>query len=152
MTISSRAHYAIKAMLNLAFQMPNPVSLTSLAKKLDISLSYLEQIFALLRKNNLVKGVRGPGGGYVLGKPTEVITIADIVSAIDVNRKTAADFNGQPQSATLMAWGLLENKVPAAPKTRRRRVFYSFAVPDVCDCQASISINTRLTTGISALI
>jgi len=111
MTISSRAHYAIKAMLNLAFQMPNPVSLTSLAKKLDISLSYLEQIFALLRKNNLVKGVRGPGGGYVLGKPTEVITIADIVSAIDVNRKTAADFNGQPQSATLMAWGLLENKV-----------------------------------------
>jgi len=111
MTISSRAHYAIKAMLNLAFQMPNPVSLTSLAKKLDISLSYLEQIFALLRKNNLVKGVRGPGGGYVLGKPTEVITIAEIVSAIDVNRKTAADFNGQPQSATLMAWGLLENKV-----------------------------------------
>jgi len=111
MTISSRAHYAIKAMLNLAFQMPNPVSLTSLAKKLDISLSYLEQIFALLRKNNLVKGVRGPGGGYVLGKPTEVITIADIVSAIDINRKTAADFNGQPQSATLMAWGLLENKV-----------------------------------------
>ncbi len=111
MTISSRAHYAIKAMLNLAFQMPNPVSLTSLAKKLDISLSYLEQIFALLRKNNLVKGVRGPGGGYVLGKPTEVITIAEIVSAIDVNRKTAADFNGQPQSATLLAWGLLENKV-----------------------------------------
>lgn len=111
MTISSRAHYAIKAMLNLAFQMPTPVSLTSLAKKLDISLSYLEQIFALLRKNNLVKGVRGPGGGYVLGKPTEVITIADIVSAIDINRKTAADFNGQPQSATLMAWGLLENKV-----------------------------------------
>lgn len=111
MTISSRAHYAIKAMLNLAFQMPNPVSLTSLAKKLDISLSYLEQIFALLRKNNLVKGVRGPGGGYVLGKPTEVITISDIVSAIDVNRKTAADFHGQPQSTTLMAWGILENKV-----------------------------------------
>ena len=111
MTISSRAHYAIKAMLNLAFQMPNPVSLTSLAKKLDISLSYLEQIFALLRKNNLVKGVRGPGGGYVLGKPSEVISVAEIVSAIDVNRKTAADFNGQPQSATLYAWGLLEQKV-----------------------------------------
>jgi len=111
MTISSRAHYAIKAMLNLAFQMPNPVSLTSLAKKLDISLSYLEQIFALLRKKNLVKGVRGPGGGYVLGKPSEAITIADIVSAIDVNRKTAADLRGQPQSATIMAWGVLENKV-----------------------------------------
>ena len=111
MTISSRAHYAIKAMLNLAFQMPNPVSLTSLAKKLDISLSYLEQIFALLRKNDLVKGVRGPGGGYVLGKPTEVITVSDIVSAIDVNRKTAADFNGAPQSATMVAWGVLESKV-----------------------------------------
>lgn len=111
MTISSRAHYAIKAMLNLAFQMPNPVSLTSLAKKLDISLSYLEQIFALLRKKSLVKGVRGPGGGYVLGKPSETITIADIVAAIDVNRKTAADFKGQPQSATLMAWGVLETRV-----------------------------------------
>ena len=111
MTISSRAHYAIKAMLNLAFQMPSPVSLTSLAKKLDISLSYLEQIFALLRKNNLVKGVRGPCGGYVLGKPSEVITIADIVQAIDINRKTAADFNGKPQSATMFAWGVLEQRV-----------------------------------------
>ena len=111
MTISSRAHYAIKAMLNLAFQMPNPVSLTSVVKKLDISLSYLEQIFALLRKNNLVKGVRGPGGGYVLGKPSEVIVIAEIVSAIDINRKTAADFHGQPQSATLFAWGVLESRV-----------------------------------------
>ncbi len=111
MTISSRAHYAIKAMLNLAFQMPNPVSLTSLANKLDISLSYLEQIFALLRKNNLVKGVRGPGGGYVLGKPSEAITIADIVQSIDINRKTAADFSGQPKSATMFAWGVLETRV-----------------------------------------
>jgi Rrf2 family iron-sulfur cluster assembly transcriptional regulator len=111
MTISSRAHYAIKAMLNLAFQMPNPVSLTSLAKKLDISLSYLEQIFALLRKNNLVKGVRGPGGGYVLGKPNEVITVAEIVSAIDVNRKTASAPSGQSQSSTYAAWGVLENRI-----------------------------------------
>lgn len=111
MTISSRAHYAIKAMLNLAFQMPNPVSLTALAKKLDISLSYLEQIFALLRRHNLVKGVRGPGGGYVLGKPTEIITVADIVSAIDVNRKTSAAAHGQPQTATMLAWGMLENKI-----------------------------------------
>ena len=111
MTISSRAHYAIKAMLNLAFQLPNPVSLTALAKKLDISLSYLEQIFALLRRHHLVKGVRGPGGGYVLGKPTEIITVADIVTAIDVNRKTAATASTQPQTATMMAWGLLENKI-----------------------------------------
>lgn len=111
MTISSRAHYAIKAMLNLAFQLPNPVSLTALAKTLDISLSYLEQIFALLRRHHLVKGVRGPGGGYILGKPTELITIADIVTAIDVNRKTAATAQGQPQSATIMAWGALEAKI-----------------------------------------
>ncbi|MBI3561710.1 MAG: Rrf2 family transcriptional regulator [Gammaproteobacteria bacterium] len=110
MTISSRAHYAIKAMLNLAFQVPNPVSLTALAKKLDISLSYLEQIFALLRRHHLVKGVRGPGGGYVLGKPTEVITVADVVTAIDVNRKTSAS-HGHPQSATLLAWGMLESKI-----------------------------------------
>lgn len=111
MTISSRAHYAIKAMLNLAFQMPSPVSLTALAKKLDISLSYLEQIFALLRQNRLVKGVRGPGGGYVLGKPTEAITVADIITAIDVNRKTSANNHGRTQSATMVAWGLLENKI-----------------------------------------
>ncbi len=111
MTISSRAHYAIKGMLNLAFQMPNPVSLTALAKKLDISLSYLEQIFALLRQNQLVKGVRGPGGGYVLGKPTEAITVADIIMAIDVNRKTSANNHGRLQSATMVAWGLLENKI-----------------------------------------
>lgn len=83
MTITSRSQLAIKAMLNLALAGPTPTSLTDLSRRLDISLSYLEQIFALLRKADLTKGVRGPGGGYVLSKQATEISIDDILTALN---------------------------------------------------------------------
>lgn len=84
MKLSTRGRYAVTAMLDLALhQQQRPVSLADIALCQNISLSYLEQLFARLRRAGLVKGVRGPGGGYRLGRDAERITVADIIMAVD---------------------------------------------------------------------
>jgi Rrf2 family iron-sulfur cluster assembly transcriptional regulator len=60
-----------------------PVSLADIAERQEISLSYLEQLFAKLRRNALVRSVRGPGGGYCLSRPAQDVRIADIILAVD---------------------------------------------------------------------
>jgi Rrf2 family iron-sulfur cluster assembly transcriptional regulator len=71
-------------MLDLAYHSEKrPVTLTDIAKRQDISLSYLEQLFARLRRAGMVEGVRGPGGGYQLSRNAELINIADIITAVD---------------------------------------------------------------------
>ena len=87
MKLSSRSVFAIKSMLELTFKDNSPISLPELSRTQNISLSYLEQIFAVLRKEGLAKSTRGPGGGYKLGKAPTDITVADIVKAIE-ERKT----------------------------------------------------------------
>ncbi|MBH44192.1 MAG: hypothetical protein CMD88_01875 [Gammaproteobacteria bacterium] len=83
MKLSAKGSYAIKAMLNIAMNSSKePKTLLEIAKYQGISLSYLEQLFALLRKNNLVSGVRGPGGGYKLSAAPEQISVAQIIKAI----------------------------------------------------------------------
>ncbi len=85
MKLSTKGRYAVTAMLDLALN-SNPstrVTLADISEFQGISLSYLEQLFARLRKAKLVKGTRGPGGGYRLGKSADEISIADIISAID---------------------------------------------------------------------
>lgn len=72
------------AMMDLALHnQVGPVTLADISTCQDISLSYLEQLFAKLRQANLVKGVRGPGGGYRLARPANEITVADIITAVD---------------------------------------------------------------------
>ena len=84
MRLSRKGRFAITAMMNLALnEKKGPMTLTQLTHDQGISLSYLEQIFAQLRQENLVSGVRGPGGGYCLARPASDISISDIVSAID---------------------------------------------------------------------
>jgi Rrf2 family iron-sulfur cluster assembly transcriptional regulator len=71
-------------MLDLAFHsQAGPVTLAHISERQDISLSYLEQLFTRLRKHNLVRSTRGPGGGYSLSRPAESIDIAEIISAVD---------------------------------------------------------------------
>jgi Rrf2 family iron-sulfur cluster assembly transcriptional regulator len=82
MRISTKSRHAITAMLELAVQ-DRPVKLSIISENNAISLSYLEQIFASLRLKGLVKGQRGPGGGYVLGKQAAEISIAQIISSVD---------------------------------------------------------------------
>jgi Rrf2 family iron-sulfur cluster assembly transcriptional regulator len=84
MKLSTKGRYAVTAMLDLALNDgKNPVTLAEISQCQGISLSYLEQLFARLRKAGLVAGVRGPGGGYRLAREAQGITIADIIDAVD---------------------------------------------------------------------
>ena len=75
MKLTSKGRYAVTAMLDVALHSQvGPVSLSDISERQEISLSYLEQLFARLRKHGLVRSIRGPGGGYLLGK--EAITIS----------------------------------------------------------------------------
>ncbi len=84
MRLSTKGRYAVTAMLDLALNgQEGPVTLSDISENQGISLSYLEQLFAALRARKLVRGVRGPGGGYFLGRPADEISIADIICAVD---------------------------------------------------------------------
>jgi Rrf2 family iron-sulfur cluster assembly transcriptional regulator len=82
--LSTKGRYAVMAMVDLASASRGaPVALADIATRQEISLSYLEQLFAKLRKNGLVKSVRGPGGGYLLAHAMEQTRISDIILAVD---------------------------------------------------------------------
>lgn len=84
MKIGPKSQYAIKALLEIAKEEPDvPVTIQYLTDTLKISQSYLEQIFKKLKACDVVEGVRGPGGGYLLSKPSHQISIADIIDATE---------------------------------------------------------------------
>jgi Rrf2 family iron-sulfur cluster assembly transcriptional regulator len=84
MRLSTKGRYAVTAMLNLALNdSSKPVTLSEISDQQGISLSYLEQLFAALRHKKLVRGVRGPGGGYHLAMDSSKISVADIICAVD---------------------------------------------------------------------
>ena len=84
MRLTTKGRFAVTAILDLAMsQKGGPVSLAGISERQGISLSYLEQLFGKLRRNELVSSVRGPGGGYLLAKPLEDVSVADIIRAVD---------------------------------------------------------------------
>ena len=84
MKLTTKGRYAVTAMLDLAIHDGDgPVALADIAKRQGISLSYLEQLFARLRRGGLVRSVRGPGGGYQLGKDPDRIAVSDVIWAVD---------------------------------------------------------------------
>jgi Rrf2 family iron-sulfur cluster assembly transcriptional regulator len=86
MRLTAKGRYAVTAMLDLAVnQDEGPISLADISRRQGISLSYLEQLFAKLRKRNLVNSVRGPGGGYRLDREPSRIFVAEIVDSVDEN-------------------------------------------------------------------
>lgn len=89
MRLTTKGRFAVTAMLDLAINEvkdvtdTKPVTLAGISERQDISLSYLEQLFSRLRRQGLVKSIRGPGGGYNLAKSYTEISVADIISAVD---------------------------------------------------------------------
>jgi Rrf2 family iron-sulfur cluster assembly transcriptional regulator len=84
MRLSTKGRYAVTAMMDLAIhETHGPVPLSEVAVCQSISLSYLEQLFARLRRKGLVKSVRGVKGGYLLGRPASEITVADVFTAVE---------------------------------------------------------------------
>ena len=89
MKLTTKGRYAVMAMADLAsFQSDKPVSLNDISLRQNISLSYLEQLFAKLKNGKLVKSVRGPSGGYVLDKNPKEIKLSNIIFAVDEKVKT----------------------------------------------------------------
>lgn len=86
MKLTTKGRYAVTAMLDLGLRYgQGAVTLADIAKRQGISLSYLEQLFAKLRRTGLVNSVRGPGGGYTLAKEPSAISVAEIIHAINEN-------------------------------------------------------------------
>ncbi|WP_029935931.1 Fe-S cluster assembly transcriptional regulator IscR, partial [Thiomicrospira pelophila] len=84
MKLTSKGRYAVTAMIDIALnQDSGPITLALISQRQEISLSYLEQLFAKLKKSGLVKSARGPGGGYRLSREARAISISDIIHAVD---------------------------------------------------------------------
>ncbi len=89
---SSRSRYAVAALVDLAqSQTKRPVALSEIADRQSVSVSYLEQVFALLRQGGFVKSVRGPGGGYLLARTPDEIKVADVFTALAAAKSVGGD-------------------------------------------------------------
>ena len=99
MRLSTQSRYAVTSLLDLVMHSDEgPVSLADISVRQGISLSYLEQLFAKMRRNKLVVSTRGPGGGYSLGGSPEQVCIADVINAVDEEMQVADKdiANGSP--------------------------------------------------------
>ncbi len=97
MKLSTKGRYAVMALVDLAsVSSSQPISLADIAERQEISLSYLEQLFAKLRRGGLVNSVRGPGGGYLLAHGPRGTRISDIILAVDEPIRATRCTPGQP--------------------------------------------------------
>lgn len=95
MRLTSKGRYAVRAMLDLTMHSNgNPVRLQEISTRQNISLHYLEQLFRKLRNGQAVKSVRGPGGGYVLARQMDQISIKDVLDCVGENTNPAKDIVG----------------------------------------------------------
>lgn len=100
MRLTTKGRYAVTAILDLAFhQKDGPVSLAAISERQGISLSYLEQLFAKLRRNDVVNSTRGPGGGYKLKRTAEEISVSDVILAVDESCQLAPCDDGETSCA-----------------------------------------------------
>ena len=117
MRLTTKGRFAVTAMIDLASrQGGGPVTLNAISERQRISLSYLEQLFGRLRRCNLVKSVRGPGGGYRLVRDMDEITVTDIVLAVDEPLDATrcggrANCNNAAQCMTHDLWSSLNRRM-----------------------------------------
>ncbi len=117
MRLTTKGRYAVTAMLDLALHKEQgPISLADISQRQAISLSYLEQLFAKLRKSALVSSVRGPGGGYELHGSADSIYIAQIIDAVNESVDTtkcrgAGDCQGGETCLTHYLWEDLSDQI-----------------------------------------
>ena len=117
MRLTAKGRYAVTALLDLALHTEKgPISLAEISKRQGISLSYLEQLFSKLRRNDLVVSVRGPGGGYTLSRESGTIYVAQIVDAVnesvDVTEcKKQGDCQGGEKCLTHHLWDDLSTQI-----------------------------------------
>lgn len=148
MRLSTKGHYAITAMMELAINKKcGPMRLADISKHQGISVSYLEQLFARLRKHSLVAGARGPGGGYRLARETDQISVADILTAIDESSMIQSPdkifhWNDKEDPTAQTMWRDLSfqlydflNNITLAEVIEQESVQAAFANYQLADCQ-----------------
>lgn len=117
MRLTSKGRYAVTAMLDVALHTKlGPVPLADISERQGISLSYLEQLFARLRKHGLVSSVRGPGGGYQLGLPAADISVSAVIAAVDESVDATrcqgkSDCHGGVRCLTHTLWSNLSHRI-----------------------------------------
>ncbi len=140
MFLSTKGRYAVMAMVELGMQTQGPVRLATISQRQGIDLSYLEQIFAKLKEAGLVQSIRGPGGGYLLQRPSEKIAIGHIIEAVEESIKMTRCPNNNKIGcmkdgalcATHNLWEALEHTI--------NDFIYRINLADVC--QRNIKIQT----------
>lgn len=146
MRLSTKGQYAVRAMVDLAYySQDKPVTLHDIAEREDISINYLEQLFAKLRRNSIVNSVRGPGGGYVLAKKAEDIKIGEIVEAVEESLAPVACVEGDSgcsridKCVTFKLWKGLGERI--------RGFLNSMTIKDLCDDADRLFKNQKPETG-----
>ena len=133
MRLSTKGRYAVMAVVDLAaHSVGKPVALAEIAERQEISLSYLEQLFAKLRKGGLVRSVRGPGGGYMLAFPTECTRISDIILAVDEPIRTTRCSPSSPSGCHANRSRCLTHDLWEELGNRIHHYLSSVTIADVC--------------------
>ncbi|MDA0902294.1 MAG: Rrf2 family transcriptional regulator [Proteobacteria bacterium] len=141
MILTTRGRYAIMSIIDMVESGDNkPVSLSAISQRQEISLSYLEQIFAKLRKAGIVTSIKGPGGGYIIENDLDKITAADIIKATGESIKMTRCSSGggcmssKAKCKTHNLWHGLEDAIYS--------YFQSISIDDICHNQVNLkSIN-----------
>jgi Rrf2 family iron-sulfur cluster assembly transcriptional regulator len=120
MRLSTKGRFAVTAMIDVGLrEKAGPVSLNDIAMRHHISMSYLEQLFARLRRAGLVESTRGPGGGYTLARRAGEISVADIIAAVETGqpegeeRDTSAAVPSHVAAMTAQLWSELNARMQA---------------------------------------
>jgi Rrf2 family iron-sulfur cluster assembly transcriptional regulator len=145
MRLSAKTRFAVAAMIDLTLrESGGPVPLNSIGQRLQISLSYLEQLFSKLRQQALVESTRGPGGGYTLGRKAQFISVADIIRAVEGPRGLQADEAQEAGEA-----GQLTQDLWSGLNSRMMEHLEGIKLQQLCEEQRAkgLPVETRPQTG-----
>ncbi len=117
MKVSTRGRYGLRALVDMAVNSDSsPISLVQVAKRQDISLNYLEQVFGTLRKAGIVVSIKGAGGGYKLARPAEEITVKEVLEALEgefsiIDRVPGEQPDAVQRAIEELVWSKIDEKV-----------------------------------------
>lgn len=125
MKLSTKGRYGLRAFIDLAvFTENQPVSLTSIAQRQEISVSYLEQLMAKLKRAGLVESVRGAGGGYRIAKPADEISVGDVLRVLEgdltpvecagIDDNTSSHCSSSSQCVSKIVWKRINDSINEA--------------------------------------
>lgn len=144
MRLSTKGRYAVMAMVDLAMHSDGkPIALADIAARQEISLSYLEQLFAKLRRGGQVNSVRGPGGGYLLAREATEMRISDIILSVDEPIRATRCSPGSPQGCTGTSGRCVTHDLWEELSNQIHLFLSSVSIADVCD---------RRVLGISGIL